>query len=311
MIIKTRSESAELMLLRSLSIRMSLSEKERSNFLNLEKGFKGEQQFDKWFETNFSNEGLILNDLLLESNNTIFQIDSLLITSDVVYLLEIKNYEGDFYRDGDRWCTLSGNEIKNPLLQLKRSESLFRRLLQDFGYKISVEANLIFINPEFFLYQAPLNPSIIFPSQLNRFMDKLNKKSTNLKDRHQKLAKHLVSIKLKDSPYTRLPDYCYDQLEKGISCGGCNTLMDDIDAKEEILECKKCGNKEDVPAAILRSVREFSMLFPDKKITTNTIYEWCKGIRTKRTLQRILSQNLNLIGFGRPSFYIFFQAKPD
>ncbi|MBS4189954.1 NERD domain-containing protein [Bacillus sp. FJAT-49705] len=302
MIIKTRSESAELMILRSLSIRMNLSEKERSNFLNLEKGFIGEQQFDKWFETNFSNEGLILNDLLLESNNTIFQIDSLLITSDVVYLLEIKNYEGDFYTDGDIWSTLSGNEIKNPLLQLKRSESLFRRLLQNFGYNISAEANLIFINPEFFLYQAPLNPSIIFPSQLNRFMDKLNKKSTNIKDRHLKLAKHLVSIQLKNSPYTRLPDYSYDQLEKGIICGGCNTFVTTIN--KEMVVCNECGYKEDITAAVLRGVMEFRLLFPNQKITTNGIHNWCKIIQSKKTIRRILSRNFQLEGHAKSSYFV-------
>lgn len=309
MIIKKRSEPVELLLLKSLNKRMNLSKKEKRNLVNIEKGYIGEQCFDKWFEMNFLNEGLILNDLLLESNNTTFQMDSLLITPNIVYLLEIKNYEGDFYIDGDRWYTFSGNEINNPLLQLERSEFLFRRLLQDFGNNLSLEANLIFINPEFYLYKSPLNPAIIYPTQLNRFIEKLNKEKMSLKDRHLQFSKQLVSIHLEDSPYTRLPNYSYDQLKKGITCSGCNSLIDDIKATEEILECKKCGYEENVIAAILRSIREFSMLFPERKITTHSIYEWCKGIRAKRTFQRILSQNFIRIGSGRPSYYIFPQAE--
>ena len=43
----------------------------------LEKGFKGEKNFNLLLE-NYPTECLILNDLLLEKNTTLFQIDTLL-----------------------------------------------------------------------------------------------------------------------------------------------------------------------------------------------------------------------------------------
>ncbi|WP_084043135.1 nuclease-related domain-containing protein [Bacillus sp. J37] len=35
-------------------------------------------------------------------NNTLFQIDSLLIFLKTIYIYEVKNYQGNFYYDSDR-----------------------------------------------------------------------------------------------------------------------------------------------------------------------------------------------------------------
>ncbi|MGP4081325.1 hypothetical protein ACTWQL_15580 [Pseudalkalibacillus sp. R45] len=46
MLLKARTESYELLALRSLNTRMQLTEKEKIHYLNLEKGFEGEVHFD-------------------------------------------------------------------------------------------------------------------------------------------------------------------------------------------------------------------------------------------------------------------------
>lgn len=80
MIVKTRTESRELSVFRALNSRMDLSPKDETYYSNLEKGYQGEILFDEWLESVVEG-GLILNDLLLEMNNTLFQIDSVLITA--------------------------------------------------------------------------------------------------------------------------------------------------------------------------------------------------------------------------------------
>jgi Nuclease-related domain len=123
MLFKPLYEPVELKLLRFLNSRMNLAAKEKQYFFNLEKGYEGERKLAALLE-HLSIDLIILNDLLLEHNNSIFQIDTLLISQNTIYLFEVKNYEGDFYIDAEIWYKKSGNEIKNPLLQLKRSESL-------------------------------------------------------------------------------------------------------------------------------------------------------------------------------------------
>jgi len=145
---KSRSEPVEVIILRLLNARMSLVEKDKQHFYNLVKGYEGEVMFDSLIEK-LHCQSYILNDLLLESNGSKFQIDSIMLTQEPLYLFEVKNYEGDFYFENERFYTISKKEkeIKNPLQQLERSESLLRQLLQNLGYRIPIEAYVVFINP--------------------------------------------------------------------------------------------------------------------------------------------------------------------
>ncbi|WP_235864070.1 nuclease-related domain-containing protein [Sutcliffiella halmapala] len=300
MTLKPRLESFELKVLRSLNIRMNLKINEQSNYMYLKKGYDGERLFDKWLET-LTNAHLILNDLLLEYNGTVFQIDTLLFYSDKIYHFEVKNYEGDFYIEADRWYALTGKEIKNPLLQLKRTESLLRQLLVKKRFNHTIESYLIFVNPKFHLYQAPLNLPIVFPTQLTRFMEKLKNKHSKLKDSHKKLAKELLSIHKDETPYNRLPEYQYDELEKGLICPLCHSMYTTF---KPILVCNSCGEKERYPTAVLRAIEELQTLFPDKKITTSLIYDWCKIIKSKSTIRKTLKKKFKLVGYSKASYFV-------
>ena len=94
MLLKRRSVPDELMSMRFLNSRMEFTEKERFHYSNLEKGYEGEVKFDLLAES-LEEERLIINDLLLEVNNSFFQIDALIISQGMIHLLDIKNYQGD------------------------------------------------------------------------------------------------------------------------------------------------------------------------------------------------------------------------
>ncbi|MCL6573060.1 MAG: NERD domain-containing protein [Bacillus sp. (in: Bacteria)] len=300
MALEPRSESTELLIMRSLNTRMDLSPKEKKYYFNLEKGYEGEVMFDQLTET-VQSDMLIINDLCLESNNSVFQIDTLIISQETIYPIEVKNYAGDYRYDSEGFHTLSGNDINNPLDQVKRCNSLLRQLLQSHGYNFPVETYLVFINPEFTLYQAPLNPQIIFPTQLNRFIKKLNMTPSKLNGQHKKLADLLISLHLDESPYTRLPRYDYEQVKKGIVCSPCNSFM--IADGEKKVVCAKCGYEERVESAVLRSVKELKLLFPDLKITTSGVHEWCKVVESKKMIRRILMDNYTSIGKRHLRFF--------
>ncbi|MEH7346030.1 nuclease-related domain-containing protein [Bacillus sp. JJ1532] len=300
-IIKARHEPEELKLLKCLRPRMNLSEKDRSTLTNLEKGYEGEVLFDSWVE-DLSNDWIILNDLLFESNNTEFQIDSLLISSETIYLFEVKNYDGDFYTEDDKWFSQSGKEINNPLYQLERSESLFRRLLYDFGVKTPIKSFVCFVNPEFHLYESPHNQPIIFPTQLPRFIKKMQKNPPRIQKTPLKLAEKIAAAHMTESRHKRVYEYQFEKLKKGIRCLKCVSFMADFSSEQFV--CNRCGVKEKVATGILRTVEEFILLFPERRITTNAIYEWCDGIKSKRTIRRILLLKYKPFGNGKDSYFV-------
>lgn len=218
MLLKKRAESEELVSLRYLNTRMELAGKDKFYLSNLEKGYKGEIEFDRQTE-NLSEERYIIDDLLLQVNNSYFQIDKVIISGGLIHLLDVKYHEGDYYLESDKlYSVKSDREFKNPVIQLKRSETLFRQLLQNLKLNFLVQASVVFNNPEFTLYQAPLDQPIILPTQINRFLKELNETPSKLEENHKRLAQKLLSLHHDKNPFTTLPAYNYDQLEKGMHC---------------------------------------------------------------------------------------------
>src|SRR5690625_5193961 len=120
-----------LQILQLLYPRMNLSATERRQYENLNKGYKGEQKILDLLQKQLSTDYLLMNDIHLNSNHTAFQIDTLFIRKDMIYRLEVKNYEGDFYiRNDNSYVARHGNEIRNPRLHLYTREFLIRHLLQ-------------------------------------------------------------------------------------------------------------------------------------------------------------------------------------
>src|SRR5690625_343344 len=140
--------SPELQTLRSLSPRLNLSAKHKKNLSNLEKGYQGEWNFFQLLVKKLTSNCIRLYDLLLECNQTEFQIDNLLIFQNTIFMNEVKNFAGDFYVKDDQWYAVAkGKEIRNPLPQLQRSEFLLRQLLQQLGVHFQLEAQLVFVHP--------------------------------------------------------------------------------------------------------------------------------------------------------------------
>lgn len=143
------------------------------------------------------------------------------------------------------------------------------------------------------------NPSIVFPSQLNRFLKKLNTRPIKLNSKHQKTANQLASLHIIESPYSRLPPYTFEQVKKGLICPDCRTFFQEVCNGKFI--CGHCKCKESIDVAVMRNMKEYRMLFPDRKITTKDIFEWCGYVLSKKTIRRVLLKNFKLKGFGPSS----------
>lgn len=300
----TPTKSKELLMYHALLPRKSFSKHEKNHYDNLHKGHIGEKKFAELLRQHLSSDLVTLFGLLLESNQTEFQIDSVVMTHDTIYLVEVKYFEGDFYIENDQWFVRhSRKEIRNPLLQLQRSEFLFKQILQQLNVNLDVKSYVIFTNENFTLYQAPLDLPLVFPTQLTRFVTMLNSHTSRVTDFHIKLAEQLKALHITESKNSRLPEYNYSELRKGIVCKYCSSFLYLISRFH--LTCKRCGQSDLVDTAVIRSVREFNFLFPDCKITTNTIYEWCAQLISKDRIRRIMGKEMIHTSNGRYSHYIF------
>lgn len=296
---KSRREPHALSLLHSLSTRMNLSTDDERYYNNLRQGYSGECQFDQMVSDANIN-CMVLNDLLLENNHTEIQIDSILINQGKLYLIEIKNYEGDYYIQVDRWYSrATNNEIKNPLLQLKRTETVLRQIFQKAKINIEVEALLVFINPQFVLYHASPTYPIIFYPQLTRFLKKLSGDHLLAKDK--KIVEYLLSQQIPKSRNVYLPKYSFEQLKRGIMCPDCGAEF--IRKTITELACETCGYVEYIDDGIIRAFQEFRILFPDETFTTQKFYEFCGGIVSKHSCIRVLKKKVKLVSCSKKSYF--------
>lgn len=193
MLYKPRTSPKELIILELLNKRMELTSKEKQYYFSRKKGYEGEKMFDTSTEK-LQCDCLILNDLLFEVSNTTFQIDSLIMMSENIYFYEVKNYEGNYYYQSEKLFKIPKREVVNPLNQVSRCESLLRQLLLSLGYNPRIDASVVFINPEFTLYQAPMDKPIILPTQVKSYIETLNTITSKLTIRHKKLADQLVAL---------------------------------------------------------------------------------------------------------------------
>ena len=128
MILKERSKSVSHRVLDSLNYRMALSHAEKMQYENVIKGFNGELAFDRILNES-AISGLIINDLLLSARDTFYQIDSLLITDETIYLYEVKNYRGTYvYKDNSLYAS-SGHAVQDPVAQADRKRAYLHNLL--------------------------------------------------------------------------------------------------------------------------------------------------------------------------------------
>jgi hypothetical protein len=301
MLINPRLVPVDLQKLRILDARMKLSEEEKLNYFNLEKGYEGELIFDN-LTNDLKSDNLMIRDLLLKTNNSLFQVDTTMIFQKTIYLLDVKNYEGEYCFKTDGYFKINDQyPKKDPLAQLKRAEVLFRQFIQKLRFNLSIEAYLIFINPEFTLYQPAPNSQIILPSQVNKFVSKLNNMTSKLTTAHAQLGDKLIASHISESPYSQVPHYTYEALRKGHKCPACHSFSIFIGRTK--ITCNDCGHVETIEAAVLRSVEEIRLLFPEVRITTSLVEDWCNYVISKKQIRRILWVKYTLKGHGKYSYF--------
>ncbi len=84
-------------------------------------------------------------------------------------------------------------------------------------------------------------------------------------------------------------------------CCKCSSFTLCVEGKEVV--CITCQQRETIITSVLRSVEEFRLLFPECKITTRLIHEWCGVIESKKRISRILDKHFVKVGVKRWVYY--------
>ncbi|HLR53754.1 MAG TPA: nuclease-related domain-containing protein [Pseudogracilibacillus sp.] len=287
-----------------LKRRVRLTNEEENVLHNGLHGYLGEKSFATILEANFSGNFSVLYDVLLEYQNSHFQIDALLMQDEHLYLFEIKHFYGDYvYQDDNFYKLKPKKKIKNPFHQLQRTEDLLREWLQSHQLSCTIHAYVIFNHPSFTLYQAPILPNMILPPQQQRFIQTLSKKYSNPSSKTEKMNQVIQRNHLTNNPFAYKPAYTLNQLKRGIFCLACNNMMKRKTKYK--MQCVICLKQESIESAVLRLAVEWNVLFENWKITTSALFHFCAEELPPKTIRRILKQYLHKHSKNRGMYFEF------
>ncbi|MBU9713885.1 NERD domain-containing protein [Bacillus tamaricis] len=210
--------------------------------------------------------------------------------------------EGEYYIESGEWYSSNSNKsINNPLIQLERNKSMIQQVFNHYRINLPIKAYTIFPNPNFTLFQSSRDLPIILPTQIIPFINQMNKITSLISKDHMQIAERLLSLTVDKSRYLRVPEYDYPMLKKGIICEKCEQEMMSPVARH--LVCPSCGHIESIVNGVMRNVRELKMLFPEMKITSAIVLDWC-GLDSVKCIRRILMMNYEKIGRTSGTFYV-------
>lgn len=262
-----------LQIMEAIEARMALQSDGRRYLESLRKGYEGEVQFIRKLSA-LRCPHILLNDLLLHPKfSGQIQIDSLLIIKDSIVLYEVKNYSGNWTYGTENFKN-DAMEIPNPMIQALRTKNNFKQLIRECGYtNINVEVCVVFIHPEFTLYNAPFNKNMVFHSQISNHISYLEKSAKPISWLFDDLITILETVKLPPEIFKRqIPPYEYAHLKKGIRCEKCNQILQR--KSQRVSYCSICKNNSYNNDGVVRAIEEFRLLFPDKKLTGRLLMDW-------------------------------------
>lgn len=288
----------------ALTSRKQLSSEDERRYSQLQKGFAGEKRLETTLQSQQSRNIIPLFNNLFESLDREFEIDCLLLTTDTVFLLEVKNYTGNYSVENGNIIHLpSKRQIYNPVTQLDRTEFLFKRMLSDMQINMQVRSFVMFVNYNFVLYEASLQLPIIFPSQIKSFLEKTDRNARALSTDIKRLAKMLIRTRKDSSTYERLPPYNMEELKKGVFCEYCSFVL--VRSNHKTFMCSNCRRTVSAKDAVLHAIAQYHLLFPEEKITTNKIAKWCGNSITNNYIREILAKYFKVHSAGRNTYYLY------
>ncbi|MCE4957241.1 nuclease-related domain-containing protein [Macrococcoides caseolyticum] len=277
----------ELMYLEEVHGRTQMLESDRRKYYNLKIGYAGEKKVYDYL--NQFNAGVCIWDIRLDIRGEI-QYDFFVIVNGTIFILEIKNYYGNYtYKDGNL-ISESGFVSRDVFSQASNARDKFEAFCYEHSIQYKIVNEVIFVNDDFKVMNEV--DSVKFHSmyaieQLARYM--CNYETTH-EDRE--IGQLIVNHHIEKSKNEQINYYPYDVMKRGLKCPECQRFIKiERSAKRQIVCC--CGHKMSKSEAICEAFKKIELLKRDY-VTASEVREWVdcnpSGIR------KILGEKYKKIG---------------
>nr|WP_106780878.1 nuclease-related domain-containing protein [Lysinibacillus timonensis] len=310
MLLLERVESSSLKLANTMLRRLHKSDECYTYFLDLsnrlQAGFEGEQRVDReWTEiTDLGTHFLLFNYEFENEFGSSHQIDTLLITSSFLLIIDIKNITGRVDYDEDKFQFIrtrsDGKQegFTNPKNQVLRHGQFFDRLFNNYKISFPIEYAVIFSNPSTIIGNVPVDIPFIHANGLRFHISKLQSKyQPTLSEKQLNMLSNdlITNLKRKESRT------CIEKgrLKKGVLCQFCNYEIQMI-YQNGNWSCPECRvrNKN----AFLEALNDYRLLISER--IRNREFREFFGIDSFNVASKLLSRSsLIPVGNNKGRYY--------
>ena len=260
MIIKKREIPLSILKLQALLRRLPKTHPKvpllQENLAKRQSGYNGEKALDYPLSFLSEKDYYILHDLRLKDSGHYFQMDTLILNSNFLVIVEVKNISGTVYFDPvfhQLIRTKDGEEtaFKDPISQLKRQELHLKNWLAKNDLPTLPILSLVVISNEKTIIRTADNykdatEKVLHADHLPNKLQQFEKMYQVKRLTGKQIKKACRSLKKADEPlqlsYLEQYDITYDELVKGVFCPSCQSHP--MIRVYGSWNCPSCGNKD-------------------------------------------------------------------
>lgn len=281
--------------------------REQKYLARLKAGDDGEVDLVDFLVKRLPTNWQILRNVWLEIDGNKTEIDILIITPKLWWVLEVKNYRGHFeYRN--QLCYLNQEHFPDQIAACRNRLRIIKRIAaKRLTSKPDIHCTIVFVNERCQVTaDTQTDIQLIMRYQLPWHLDEIIQRhhaqpnSIQLQDSLTVLQRHEIT-----HPY--LPQYPNpDALElatKGIRCHNCHSFDSQITHRQ--ITCLTCYQTISKTQAVLQSACEIGVLhYTNPKIlTTANLYEFTAGKLSQKGIRLILKKYLPKHGIKHGTYY--------
>ncbi len=300
-----RTKPFELQYLENLQKRVRLNRNEYAGLLSLKRGYHGEISFDKLVCDYFGSPELVLDDINLCCEDEVVQIDKIIITTGTAYIIDVKNYRGEYCYRENGWYFNGKIMSHNIFRQIDRAHDILEKIFVKTSVNLQIERVLVFMDPgmKLEIKQQLVQKVKTFgevPSWLLDLQNTVGTNSAKLQSTVSMVTGAFNRYEIKR--YRPLNDLGSHKLKTGIMCPKCGNFS--WQQQRKYFQCSCCHFCEAKERAYVRTICEYGVLFFKHHLARGDLRWFMGGIVNDNYLKYILHKYFTLLhNKGRYSVY--------
>ncbi|MGV2874347.1 nuclease-related domain-containing protein [Macrococcus capreoli] len=287
MFIKTAEKPPQLVYLEEVHGRMHMTESDRRKYYNLKVGYEGEKKIYDYLKP--FHHGVCIWDIRLNISGEI-QYDFIIIVNGVIFVLEIKNYYGNYtYKDGNLKSE-SGFVSRDVFSQASNERDKFESFCYEHNIHYKIVNEVIFVNDHFKVLNEVDHVKFHSMQAIEQLAEYMC--GYEITDEDIAIGKMIVNHHIEKSKNEQTHYYPYEKMKRGLKCPVCKRFLKVERNAKRLIKCT-CGHKMSKTEAICEAFEKIEMLKRDA-VTVADVCEWVdcnpSGIR------KVLGERYKKIG---------------